>query len=778
MKANWFRALTVAILITVAIVPIVGAAPPVNSDPQFGSDVDNASHPLGDQQYASRLEGLNAKINGKVAANGIYFDSGEGITLDGHDVVWPLYRDRYIELEREGEDSIWTVLGEFGTQIHPNYGDVAGPLHNEIPEPDRSVDNTTIWTSDFSQPYFDTLLFNEQKGANSMRNYYIEQSSGRYTVNGAVEDWVTVPYNEARYGADYCNSIVCATTWLFVRDSVGAWYNQQIADGKTPAEIDAYLSQFDVWDRYDYDGDADFNEPDGYIDHFQSVHAGEGQETGGGAQGTNAIWSHRWYAFYNNAGITGPSFNLLGGVQVGGSSYWIGDYTIEPENGGVGVFAHEFAHDLGIPDLYDTSGNTGGAENSTGFWTLMSSGSYGSSGKPADGIGTKPIQMSAYEKLFLGWSNYAVVNYDETAFLRMGPAEFNSADAQALLVVLPDKQVDAFLGDPYAGSFYYFSGSGNDLDNSMTRDVTLPAGAVTLTAKVSYDIELDWDYAYLTVNGANVPTNLSTATDPNGQNLGEGITGASGGWVDLTADLSAYAGQTVTIGFRYWTDGAVANPGFSVDEISITGQPVDGAESDAGWTFSGFSVTNGTVTQFYPNYYVAEYRKYIGYDKSLRTGPYNFGFLDNPNLGNWVEHYPYQDGLLIWYLDYSFPDNNVGDYCLAGTCGGFYLPVDAHPGPMLRPDNSLVWRPRVQSFDSTFSVNRVDKICLNANSIKKCYGGYAGNSRFDDTKNYWYAPNPSIGNNGWASVPLPGVGVTITVVSEWNGWAYVLVMPK
>ena len=47
---------------------------------------------------------------------------------------------------------------------------------------------------------------------------------------------------------------------------------------------------------------------------------------------------------------------------------------MQPENGGLGVFAHEFAHDLGLPDLYDTSGNTGGAENNTAFWTLMSSG--------------------------------------------------------------------------------------------------------------------------------------------------------------------------------------------------------------------------------------------------------------------------------------------------------------------------------------------------------------------------------------------------------------------
>ena len=62
---------------------------------------------------------------------------------------------------------------------------------------------------------------------------------------------------------------------------------------------------------------------------------------------------------------------------------------------------------------------------------------------------------------------------------------------------------------------------------------------------------------------------------------------------------------------------------------------------------------------------------------SLRTGPYNFGFGDTKP--DWVEHFPYQDGLLIWYLDYSFADNNVGDNCLSGRCGGLFLPVDAHP---------------------------------------------------------------------------------------------------
>ncbi len=98
----------------------------------------------------------------------------------------------------------------------------------------------------------------------------------------------------------------------------------------------------------------------------------------------------------------GPAFNKLGGVQIGNSDYWVGKYTIQPENGGVGVFTHEFGHDLGLPDLYDTSGG----ENGTGFWTLMSSGSW--MGDGTVDIGSKSSHMGAWEKFQLGWLNYEV----------------------------------------------------------------------------------------------------------------------------------------------------------------------------------------------------------------------------------------------------------------------------------------------------------------------------------------------------------------------------------
>ena len=129
------------------------------------------------------------------------------------------------------------------------------------------------------------------------------------------------------------------------------------------------------------------------------------------------------------------------------------------------------------------------------------------------------------------------------------------------------------------------------------------AAGASLTAQVQYRIETNWDYAYVVISTdggtswTHVETNHSTSTDPNGQNFGHGITGNTGGqWVSLTADLSAYTGN-VLIGFRYWTDVAAIEPGFMVDAIAISGQPVDGAEAPAGWAFTGgFRVTGGQET--------------------------------------------------------------------------------------------------------------------------------------------------------------------------------------
>ncbi|MGY1723849.1 immune inhibitor A domain-containing protein [Blastococcus sp. SYSU DS0533] len=726
----------------VMAVPVTAsAAPPAEDAPATPQRAHDLPNPLAETQQQLRAEALEQVLTGQA-------------TPRGNNKVVEVARGRYVELAQEDSDAIWTVLGEFSDLPH-----------NSIPAPKRSVDNTTIWTEDFSQGYFDNLLYNSAPGVNSVANFYEQLSSGRYTVTGEVEDWVQVPGTGASYGD---NDLGDSAVWAFINDSTTAWYEGQLASGQTPEQIDEYLSQFDVWDRYDSDGDGNFDEADGYIDHFQAVHSGEGEEVGGGVLGDDAIWSHRWYNQTNRIGAAGPTVdgavNPLGGAPVGGSKYWIGDYTVEPENGGVGVFAHEFGHDLGLPDLYDTSGNSGGAENSTAFWTLMSSGSYGNSGRPEDGIGTQPIHMGAWEKLQLGWLNYEVVAPGASADLRLGPSAYNSKENQAAVVVLPEKEVTTQIGTPFEGEDFWYSGSGDNLDHSML--AAKPAGAGELTAKVNYQIEQDWDYAYAvySTDGGNtltsIPTNLSTTTDPNGQNFGQGITGSTGGeWVDLTASL-ADVPDGALVGFRYWTDGAATEPGLQVDAVAIDDAPV------TEWTLDGFEVTTGTTTNSHFNAYILENRAYTGYDTGLKTGPYNFG---DPRRPNWVEHFPYQDGLLISYWNTQYSDNNVG----AHPGAGLVLPVDAHPGLLYEPTDDEgedrtdgeSWRPRVQSYDSTFGLQPTDKITLHDpdTGVGQKVGGLPAVPTFDDTLDWWVAPGEQPDANGWTGVDVPKTGTTITV---------------
>ena len=107
-----------------------------------------------------------------------------------------------------------------------------------------------------------------------------------------------------------------------------------------------------------------------------------------------------------------------------------------------------------------------------------------------------------------------------------------------------------------------------------------------------------------------------------------------------------------------------------------------------------------TVTDSYFNAYVLENRQYIGYDDSLSRARTTSGSPSDPNR---VEHFRYQNGLLISYWDESFGDNNVGDH----PGGGLILPVDSHPVIMKWKDGSQV-RPRINAYDSTFTIQRTD----------------------------------------------------------------------
>ncbi len=475
----------------------------------------NLEGPFSEQQAEQREAALEQVLAGdKKVAN----RSGSKVVKLGD--------KKYVELGREKTDKIFTILLEFGDQVDDTtmfdpdgdgpkppvkkYGGAPGPAHNKIAKPDPKKDNSTAWKSDYNQKHFQELYFGEGKGVHSLKTYYEKTSSGRYSVEGEVSDWVKVPYNEARYGSNYCGQSNCANVWDAVRDGVNAWVADQKAKGRTDAQIKANLAEYDQWDRYDFDGDGNFNEPDGYIDHFQLVHAGEDESAGGGAEGTNAIWAHRWYAYGTNAGATGPANNKAGGAQIGDTGVWVGDYTVQPENGGLGVFAHEYAHDLGLPDLYDTSG---GGENSVGFWSLMSAGSWLGTGKGE--IGNLPGDMTSWDKLQLGWLDYDKAK-GKTSLHKLGVSEYNTKDPQALVVELPKKAVTTTVVKPAEGAKQWWSDMGDDLSNTLTRSVDLTGKSkATLDLSGWYDIEADYDYLYTEVsdNGGTSWTALDGTAD-------------------------------------------------------------------------------------------------------------------------------------------------------------------------------------------------------------------------------------------------------------------------
>ncbi|MFI0541960.1 immune inhibitor A domain-containing protein [Streptomyces sp. WSLK1-3] len=698
--------------------------------------------PLTKTRQAQRKEALDQVISGAATVK----DRG------GSQVVELKSRkgdSKYVELGREKTDKIFTILVEFGDQVDPRYGGTAGPLHNQIAAPDRKTNNSTAWQADYDQAHFQDLYFGTGKKTESLKKYYEKQSSGRYSVDGEVTDWVKVPYNEARYGSNKAST----GAWYAVQDGVNAWVAQREAAGDTAAEIRAELAEFDQWDRYDFDGDGNFNEPDGYIDHFQIVHAGEDESAGGGAQGEDAIWAHRWYAFGTDAGSTGPDTNKLGGTQIGDTGIWVGDYTIQPENGGLGVFAHEYGHDLGLPDEYDTSG---GGENSTGFWTLMSSGSWLGTGK--DSIGDLPGDMNAWDKLQLGWLDYDVATAGKRSSHKLGVAEYNTKNPQALVVQLPRKTVTTPVVTPAQGATQWWSGSGNDLRNTLTRSVDLTGrSAAALTLDAWWDTETDYDYVYAEVStdaGANWTPIDGTLADgtaiPRDGSGKPALTGTVEAYQKLTFPLTAYAGQKIQLRFRYQTDGGVAQKGFAADEITVTADGAtlfsDNAETaDAAWTANGFSRIGASITDDYAQYYLAENRQYVSYDKVLKVGPYNYGF--SKTRPDWVEHYAYQNGLLIWKWDTSQADDNTSQH----PGEGLILPVDSHPTALKWSDGTLM-RNRIQAYDSTFSWYPTDAITLHNADVATKIKSKPGVPVFDDGVSSYYD----------ASNPLAGVNVTDT----------------
>ncbi|MGZ4123159.1 MAG: immune inhibitor A domain-containing protein [Tumebacillaceae bacterium] len=559
---------------------------------------------------------------------------------------------------------------------------------------------TDNYYSDYNTQHYHDMIFGENgvKGPNgedfvSQKQYYLQQSGGTFTVQGNVYGWLKVAHNAAYYGLDNPNG-----------------GHDNVTPGGAKALVqDAYLAakaagvplqDYDQEDPHDLDGDGNLNEPDGLVDHLQIIHSGMGQEAGGGALGDNAIWSHRSAKLYDPDGLGKglPGFY---------------DYTMMPEDGATGVFAHEFGHDLGLPDEYDTIYS--GSGESIEYWSIMSAGSWAGKVPGTEPTGFSPWAKSYFQSTLGGnWTAPTEVKWSDvstkgTQLLLDQANSPNGQNNQAIKVDLPQKKT--FINTPASGTGEYYGGSGDEIDNSLVTTVDLTGKAsATLNFDAWYDTEEQWDFAFVqasTDGGATWKSlsNNNTRSDvvaeayPTILASVPGFTGNSNGWQPQSFDLSAYAGKKIQLRFRNVTDWGTSYTGFFVDNVKVTADGStlldDGAENATSpFTFNGFTKSDGN--KYTDHYYLLEWRNQQGVDQGL-------GHIKRGN-----SLMSYDGGLVVWYVDPTYSENWTGVH----PGHGFLGVVDAHP------DNNLVWdiggqaSSRYHVADAAFGLNKTSGLNL------------------------------------------------------------------
>jgi len=242
--------------------------------------------------------------------------------------------------------------------------------------PDRPP---TYPAANFTPLLFDTV------GAfptGSLAQYYDEVSGGLLKVRGRVYGWKTL----ADTVNFYANDSYGLARLAFPQNDAGLLY--------------ATLKAFDTdVDFAQYDRNAD-----GFVDCVLLVHSDMGAE--GAASDRRRFWSVT--STVSNAwGQVAPYVTSDPRPGHPGQFMKIDQFSVVPEMSAVefrafteiGVYCHEFGHDLGWPDLYDASSLGGGGNLGPGNWCLMSTGAFGGDSRTP----SRPTHPCAWAKWDAGW---------------------------------------------------------------------------------------------------------------------------------------------------------------------------------------------------------------------------------------------------------------------------------------------------------------------------------------------------------------------------------------
>lgn len=264
--------------------------------------------------------------------------------------------------------------------------------------------------------YVDTDGRHAVRSRGSAAQYFKDQSDGAYVPQFVVRGPYTISKQATYYGQN------------------DLWGNDQYAEDMIAETCQLAAEDGVDFSEFDNDGDGD-------IDFVYVIYAGFG-EADGGPSGT--VWPHnyrmdQYYYLPTREGGRGQAEVVLNGKRLNKYSCSNEINYANNRHTGIGSFCHEFSHVLGLPDLYETTGN--GNWKTMGYWDVMDYGPYCNDGNT-------PPNYSGYERFFFGWLKPRVLNEPEQVTL----GELSAT--QSVLMVTATGQHNLIGNDPNPAVFY------------------------------------------------------------------------------------------------------------------------------------------------------------------------------------------------------------------------------------------------------------------------------------------------------------------------------------